>query len=105
MNFKILENLFRKLDPKLQSMSEIVICSGSEEPVLQLSVGKKESNSAFALTMYLSKGEPSIHCDHSRIGEGLLIFSASCLKTKDTEFISARLNKLLEDDSIFINRS
>ena len=104
-NFKILENLFRKLDPKLQSMSEIVICSESEEPVLQLSVGKKESNSAFALTMYLSKGEPSIHCDHSRIGEGLLIFSASCLKTKDTEFISARLNKLLEDDSIFINRS
>ena len=33
-NLKLLENLYRKLNPKFQSLAEIVMTPGSEEPVL-----------------------------------------------------------------------
>ena len=97
-NLKILKNLFGQLNPKLQSLAEIVITPESEEPILHLRTGKEDPNSAYALMLCLSQGKPGIHCDSSRTDEGLLIISASCLKSEDTEFIAARLNELLTDD-------
>lgn len=98
-NLKLLENLFGKLNPKFQSLAEIVMTPGSEEPVLHLRTGKDDPDSAFALMLRLERGEPGIHCDPSRTDEGLVIISASCLKPEDTESIAARLNELLADDS------
>ena len=97
-NLKILKNLFGQLNPKLQSLAEIVITPESEEPILHLRTGKEDPDSAYALMLCLSQGKPGIHCDSSRTDEGLLIISASCLKSEDTEFIAARLNELLTDD-------
>jgi len=98
-NLKLLENLYRKLNPKFQSLAEIVMTPGSEEPVLHLRTGKKDPDSAFALILSLEQEEPSIHCDPSRTEEGLVIINASCLKSEDTEFIANRLNVLLKDVS------
>ena len=98
-NLKLLENLYRKLNPKFQSLAEIVMTPGSEEPVLHLRTGKKDPDSAFALILSLEQKEPSIHCDPSRTEEGLVIINASCLKSEDTEFIANRLNVLLTDVS------
>ena len=59
-NLKLLENLYRKLNPKFQSLAEIVMTPGSEEPVLHLRTGKKDPDSAFALILSLEQEEPSL---------------------------------------------
>ena len=70
-----------------------------QEPVLHLRTGKVDSDAAFALILRLEQGEPGIHCDPSRIDEGIVIISASCLKPEDPETIAVRLNELLAHDS------
>ncbi len=99
INLKMLENLFGNLNPKFQSLVEIIRAPGSEEPVLYLRNGKVDPDSAFALMLRLEQGKPGIHCDPSRIDEGIVIISASCLKPEDPETIAVRLNELLAHDS------
>ena len=50
-----------------------------QEPVLHLRTEKVDPDAAFAIILRLEQGEPGIHCDPSRIDEGIVIISASCL--------------------------
>ena len=98
---EILETMVEKLDSKLQSLTEIVKNPESGEPTLQLRTKSKDTAQVFALILHLEQLKPSIHCDPSKIDEGILIIRASCMKPEDTEQISKGLNNLIKNDTFF----
>ena len=98
---EILETMVEKLDSKLQSLTEIVKNPESGEPTLQLRTKSKDTAQFFGLMLHLEQLKPGIHCDPSKIDEGILIIRASCMKPEDTEHISKGLNNLIKNDTFF----
>ena len=98
---EILETMVEKLDSKLQSLTEIVKNPESGEPTLQLRTKSKDTAQFFGLMLHLEQLKPGIHCDPSKIDEGILIIRASCMKPEDPEHISKGLNNLIKNDTFF----
>ena len=98
---KTLETMVEKLDSKLQSLTEIVKNPESGEPTLELRDKSNDATQAFAIMLNLEQLKPAIHCDPSKIDEGILIIRASCMKPGDAEYIVEVLNKFIRNDTIF----
>ena len=98
---KTLEFMVEKLDSKLQSLTKIVENPESGEPALELRDKSNDTTQAFAIMLNLEQLKPAIHCDPSKIDEGILIIRASCMKTGDAEYIVEVLNKFVKNDTIF----
>ena len=97
---KTLESMVVRLDPKLQSLTEIVKNPESGEPALELSDENNDTAQAFSIMLNLEQLKPAIHCDPSKIDEGILIIRASCMRPGDPEYIVEVLNKFIKNNTI-----
>ena len=93
-NLVFLNSIIDKLDPKFKLLVEIVRAPDSEEPLLYFRADTNEIDSAINILLHLERRKPSIHCDSSRVHEGIIIINASCLKPEDPESIARGLNEL-----------
>jgi len=92
---QLLGGLQERLLPALQAQAQLVLETGTGETKLHLNVGEGSRDAAFKVLLDLQSGSPYIHPDPGKLDQGVLIFSASCLKPEHPEQIAERLNSLL----------
>ena len=93
-NQKLLEVLKELLHPNLRSKARLITETGTEELKLHLTVGGGSEDKAFKILLDLQNGTPSVHPDPGKLDQGVLVFSASCLKPEHPKLIAERLNEL-----------
>ena len=81
-------------------LTEIVENPESGEPALELSDENNDTAQAFSIMLNLEQLKPAIHCDPSKIDEGILIIRASCMRPGDPEYIVEVLNKFIKNNTI-----
>ena len=94
---RLLGVLQERLRPALQAQARLVSETGTGEQKLHLTVGGGSRDSAFKVLLDLQSGNPCIHPDPGKLDQGVLVFSASCLKPEHPELIAERLNALLAE--------
>ena len=52
--------------------------------------------SALVLVRRLQDGEPSVHANHSRVRDGIVVFGPTCLKPGDAAIVIERVRAELE---------
>jgi L-seryl-tRNA(Ser) seleniumtransferase len=51
---------------------------------------------ALALVQRLQDGEPSVHANHARVRDGIVVFGPTCLKPGDAKIVIERVHAELE---------
>jgi seryl-tRNA(Sec) selenium transferase len=69
--------------------------SAGSVPRVELHLAKEAPRTALELCIELERGDPSVHADPSRVGQGIVSFSPSCMRDGDPEKIAARVKPLL----------
>lgn len=64
-------------------------------PKLELRLHPSAPYTALGLCLAMEQGDPSIHADPARVGEGLVIFNAWCMREEDPEAVAAAVRRLL----------
>jgi L-seryl-tRNA(Ser) seleniumtransferase len=69
-------------------------------PAVELTLDEDELGlSALELVRRLQNGEPSVHANHSRVRDGIVVFGPTCMKSGDAAIVIERVHAELGSHS------